>query len=445
MTTLAQIRQRCLELEPSLGRTVSITSLAAQAVTVTGLAVGTIGARKYTNKWLLRPDASTAADRLRFSQDFNSNNGQINHEGAAYSDTTATSESLEIHEHEPYLMDLAVQQTLRTTRFLDRSILPSNLSGEYWLNALSWIVDPSDITRVGWAASPVATRNRHMEKWNGVSSGGLLVPDDWTLGGTSATFARVASARLGAYSLALTSTGSGTATVDAVVPVLRSGVSNDSLRGRVVTGVAVSRSGAASSHRVRVISESSAGSAISTTNSSYHTGGGYFEELSAEHTVSATAEQVRVRFLQEMDETSKHLDELYLMVGSLNDAVRRDQFPPTWWNVRPHLEQGQPLLLHGDRRADCQIVIESQRPYTTFDAARVASGSADADATDAPLDLVAHGVLWRMCEGVGEQQMAAQHYRKHKMLQAQHLALWNDGRGFELPHVNNRISSRVGR
>lgn len=447
MPTLAAIRQRALELEPDLGRTVALTSAAAQSASATSLAMGTIGARKFSNKWLVRPDAITAAgaDRIRFSIDFNSNNGNLPHEGAAYVDVTSTGENLEIHEHEPYLFDNAIQHVLRTTRFLDRSILPSNLAGEYWLNGLSWIADPSDIVRVGWTASPVMTRNRGMEKWNGASTAGALVPDDWTLAGTGATFARVASVRLGAYSLTVNTTGGNTATVDAVVPVLRSGVSADSLQGLIVTGVAVSRSGAASSQRVRVTSENAAGTVITTTNSSFHTGNSYFQELSAEHTVSTTAEQLRVQFRQEQNETTQHLDELYLMLGVLTDSQRRDQFPITWWNRRPNLEQGQPLLLHYERRANAQIVIESQRPYAVFDSARLIAGTADLDSTDAPLDLIAHGALWRLYERLGDQKGSAKHYRIHKMLQAQHLASQNDGRGFELPHVNNRIYTRVGR
>jgi hypothetical protein len=428
MPTLAEIRQRILRHDASLGRVETIASLTTSEVTVDALATGSIGAGKFSGKWILRPSAASTADRLRITAEdgYNAALGSLRHAGQNYADTTATSEVVEIHEHEPFLLDNAVQSALSGTRFLDRSILPTRASDHYSLSGLSWIAEPSDISSVTRHAIPLLNNNRGFEKWNGYSTAGALVPDNWTIGGSGATFARSTTTRTGAYSLSVTRAGTN-ATFSFTIPVLDTGVDEDSLRGDVLTVVLVGRSGQANSLIVAVASEKADGTVISTSTSDAHTGGGGWEELSVEHTVSATADRLTVTGTLQVDETAL-IDECYLVRGSLTDDIRRNN-QRGGYRVRGYtFEQGQPPLLRAGAGARGGIlVIETQRPYATFVQSRINAGTADADSTDAPLDLIAYGALFRLYEDLPEsmdQARKAEKYRRiYSAMQAQHLAV----------------------
>jgi len=449
--TLKEIRQRMLRLDASLGRVESIASLTTTTVVVSALATGTIGAGKFATKWVLRPDTASAADRLRITTTtgYTASTGTLTHAGTNYADTTATSESVELHEFEPYLLDNAIQAALRGTRFFDRTYVPTTASHRYSLSGLSWLVEPSDIVSIEKFNVPVLNNNRGFEKWNGYSSGSL-VPDGWTLAGSGATFARSATSRTGAYSLSVTRAGTD-ATVSVTLPILDTGVDEDNLRGQTLTVVTVARSGQASSVRARITSEKADGTVITTDNSSYHTGGGGWEELSTTHTVSSTADQITISARVEVNETAL-LDELYVCIGSVTDGVRRADYR-SGARVRGYrFEQGQPPVLYVSAGSmGGQLRINSQRPYAPFTQSRIDGGTADADSTDAPLDLIAYGALYRLFEDLPEnpdQARKAEKYRRiYSSMQAQHLAVDNqdEPRGAELipgPR-NGRLIQRV--
>ena len=443
MPTLKQVRQRALKLDPSLGRVELITGLTTTTVVCASLATGTVGAGKFSNKWVLRPDAAlsggVAVDRLRLttSSGFAASTGTLTHAGTNYADTTVGTEQAEIHEFEPYLLEQAIQTVLRGTRFLDFSILPTKASDRYSMIDLSWINEPSDIVSVHKLPIPVLNNNRGFEKWNGYSSAGAIVPDGYTLAGSGATFARSTTTRTGPYSLSVTRSGTD-ATVSFTIPVLNSGVSEDSLRGETVTAVCVGRSGQANSLVVTIDSQKSDGTSILSEDSSAHTGGGSWEELAKEHTVSATADQIVVTATVNVDETAL-LDEFYLCIGSLTDGIRRNTQTGGYRVGKYQFEQGQPPRLRlaaGSRGA--QLLIKSQRPYAAFDETRITSGLADSDTTDCPLDLLAYGALYRLYEDLPEspdQMRKAEKYRRiFNQLQAQHLADDNqeENRGAEI-------------
>lgn len=408
MPTLRQYRQRMYELDAGLGATyvIDANGVGARSITVTQLANGAYYSGWGKDRQLIRTNSTAVADRVRMSVDFDPISGRfdVNINATAYSDTTVAAQGDEYVEVlaktvNVFDLDRAIMRTLRSTRFYDAEHLPMNQSGRYWLNDFSWITQPSHVLRVGQRNSAVITRNRHMEKWNGVSTGGVLVPDAWTLAGTGATFARNSTnVQRGAYSLGITTTGGNVATVEQTFRVMQSGVSTDSVRSATVTGVAVARSGTASSQRVRVTSEDAAGNVLSTTNASYHDGDDDWQELTAEHTVDAAAELIRLSLRQEQNETAE-IDELYLVAGTLTDDIRRDRYGTLWIESKPRFEQGQPTLLLGPANsARHQLVIETLRPFHTFDTTRVAIGSADGDSHDAPIDLVATGAIWRYYE-----------------------------------------------
>ena len=89
------------------------TSITATTLVIASLATGTVTSGKYGAKWILRPDAaSQPADRVRLTTEtgFASATGTLTHAGANYADITATGESIEILEYEPYLLDTAIQE-----------------------------------------------------------------------------------------------------------------------------------------------------------------------------------------------------------------------------------------------------------------------------------------------------------------------------------------------
>jgi hypothetical protein len=404
MATLTEVRQAILHQEPMLGRTFPIASAAVQTLTVTALATGTTTARLYSEKWLLRPDAAlsvgVAVDRIRISSDYASATGVITQAGAAYSDTTATDENVEIHEFDPYKLETAIQEALGSTTRVDESILQARSDGIYDFSLLTWLKQPSDIALCGVRGAPIITGNRKFGSWGIVSSAGALQPDRWTLAGSGATFARSTTSRNGPYSLKITRSGTDV-TVGQTAQVITSNTDDTSLRGTTVTGVLVGMTAVASNLFVRVTSEDVSGTVLKTTNSSYHTGSGAWEEVSVEHAVDEAADIIRVQAISDEDGDS-YLDDLYLTTTTLGDGQRLDRYNTEWWRGYKDFTQN-PMLLwapDGGRRMDAQLVVRSLRKYPTFDAARVLAGLADDDETDCPLELLKYRALARFFRSI---------------------------------------------
>lgn len=423
MPLLYQARQKMLTLEPMLGSVWVPASLTTTTAVVTALATGTVSSGQYVEKWLLRPLGATA-DRTRVCSSFTSTTGTLTHTGANYSDTTATGESLEIHEHRPGLLDQAITEALAAIRYVGRSDFPSRPDGRYALGGYTWFTEPSGIVRFGRRQVAVLTPNRHFDSWGVMSTAGLLQPDGWTLAGSGATFARSAVTRRGPYSLSVTRSGTD-ATVDALIPAIYSDASGDNIRAKTVASLLVGRSANPSSLRVRTTSEDGSFVVLSTTNSGYHTGSGTWQPLSAEHTVHAAAEWVRVSARVEVNEAAL-LDELCLAYGPINDDIRRDQSEISWID-RPYAYDQGPLLWKGPQGIGEQLVMESRRLYQQFDPTRIAAGTADSDTTDCPIDLLAYkalAIFFRRNAGHSPlyAARATEYEQAAGTLQAQHLA-----------------------
>jgi len=285
------------------------------------------------------------------------------------------------------------------------------MDGRYWLTELDWITTPAHVRRFGRRSARVLTPNRQMDQWSSYNSSGALAPDFWTVAGSGATFARSTTTRRGPYSLSVTRAGTD-ATVSRTVSLLEDGVSADSLRGEKVTGVAVVRSGQSSSVTVSVAD------GVGTTTSSAHAGNSQFAEINTgEHTISASATTLTLTATVAVNETAL-IDELYLVFGTLDDTVRRDASRVEWLGGRPTF--GENRLWLGPKRFADSIIVESERPYPEFLRTRVEGGTADADTSDAPLDLVAYGALARFFEGQVDARQIK--YRKfYSALQAGHL------------------------
>jgi len=437
--TLAQYRQRMLELDPTLGRVETLASATTTSLVVTRLSVGgMVGKGKFEGQWLLRPSAgSQPADRIRLAIDYNSNTGALIHDGTAYSDTTTTGEVVEIHEHEPFLLESAIQDALRSTRRLYRVTMPTHSDGMYWLDPYTWITSPADIRRIGTQNGSILTPNRYFEDWTGfdlTNNNGTQVPDLWTLGfEASSTFAPSTTAQRGQRSLSVTRSGTDV-TFSYTIGILETGVSSDNLQGETVTGVIVAQSGTASSVRFRITD------GVDTTNSDYHTGGGGWEKIEAEHTINAAATTLTFSGRVEQDEAAL-FDEAYLLRGSISDGVRRGGLNINWFGGPVEFISGAPIAISGPKVRGQTFVVESEREYSQFDPTRIRGGTADDDTNDAPLDLIAYKALARFYEDrtVGEEAspldivQAAKYANAAGTLQQAHLYVPDDaGRGMPM-------------
>lgn len=412
MTTLKEIRRYLYELAPDLvGRLESVASLTTTTVVVTALGTGGYSSERFRGSWLLRAETATAADRVRKVTAFTSSSGTFTHAGTNYGDTTATSESVEIlnPDYEPHKVDRAIQTILGTTRRLDRTIVPG-VTGQsrYWLHDLSWLQEPGDIARISVTNSPVLTRNRDMEQWNTVSSAGALEADFWTLAGSGGTQTRTTTgARRGKYAVALVRSGADVTFKQSIGLLHNGGTSSpSSLAGQVVTGVVCGQTATASQLRV-VIDDG-----VTTYPSSYHTGGGGWEELSIEATLSASATKCDVYVEMKVDGTA-YVDQCYACLRSLNESVRRDQYIESTvgdGRLVSFEQNGTPVAVLPPIGFGQQYVFWTQRPYPRFNDTRLLAGSADADTSDAPKELIACGAMWRLHEGMGEVPDAASRY-----------------------------------
>jgi len=430
-TTLKGIRRQMLMMDSALGRAESISAIGNTTVTAPSLATGGSN-QKFIDRWLLRSDTSTSADRIRKITAYTPNNGNLQHNGAHYSDQTATGEVVEILEHEPYLFDNAIQVTLARLKHLDRTELPTVQNQQrVWLGDCDWIKEPSDVVRICWSDNPVMTRNRYFQKYNAYDTSGNLAPDSWSLVGSSATMARsdTYTRRDLPYSLRVTRSGTN-CTLRQSIGLLENGVDGDSLRGSEITAVFWVWSAVGSQVRAQIYD------GITTTSGSYHVGTGTWQELTATATIDDAATDVRIQLSVESSNTPIYVSEGYA-VEVMDDTVRRDNFgemeeASTAWNQNGTLSATLP-----ERSRKGQWVIYSTRGYPQLDATRFSAGTADADVIDADVIKVATGSISRLYEMLAEMGQEA----KYGPLSA----LWNARfNGIAAAHMAQPGTPRVG-
>ena len=367
---------------PELGSVESIASGSVTTAVVSRLATGSTSSNRFRNWWMLRPDATVAADRERVCSVFTDTTGTLTHAGASYSDTTFTSESLILLQPQfaPHIMDAAIRETITSIPRIDISELPTAPGKRtYWLNDLDWIGQESDVLRVELWPTNVLSRNRYLSKW---SAANLASADDFVLAGSGGTISRsTVNGGESPYSAAVVRAGTNV-TLTQTVGLLDARGTGDSLRGKTVTVVAFARAGTASSLRAFVGDGS-------TTYSSYHAGSGAFAELSKEVTISATATTLTFGISLETDETV-YIDELYLVYGSLTDGVRRGDGVRKGAAIdRQYLDGAGPKALYlPERGFGAQYAIYSYRPFSEI--------TADAQNTDCDIKLAATGALARL-------------------------------------------------
>ena len=389
MVTVQDVRREMLYRGPTdLGRVVPITSLTTTTAVSSQLASGTVSAERYINKHLWRGEAASSADYWRICTNFAASTGTFTHAGTNYSDTTATGEELEILEHDPYLYLEAINLTLAKVRRRYEVELPAWQSYRNWLDDFSWIRNPADVRKVELVRSPQLTRNRFFAN-RSYNSSDALVPDFWTLAGSGASIAySTTQAWKGASSLAITRAGTDCTVSQTVDHALNTGVGDDSLRGETVGMIARVWSAVASQVRLRITD------GVDTTNSSYHTGGSGWEELSVSHTVSSTATTLTFSVRVETSNTVAYVGEAAGFYGTVTDGFRRDNYGSTReWDVKFDQSAYQLPVSLPARGFGTYWRITALRPYGPLDWARLSAWSNETTTIDAPLEVMAAGGL----------------------------------------------------
>lgn len=390
MATLKAIRQLMLQMAPELGSVETPASGSATTIVVARLASGTLSPQTYAGRWLLRPDAASAADRAgRLVTNYASSTGTLTHAGANYSDTTFTGESLEIHRFDPQRIDRAIAYAVRTIRLLDVDISPTTSHKvDYELFPFEWVQEPDDLLAIGHNGNPVMSRNRGFEKWNTYAT--LL--DHWTLAGAAGTMARASGVPTGKYGVTITRAGTNV-TLTQTIGLLDTGVDADSVRSETLTLVLRGVSSTASHLRAAVAD------GTQTVTTSYHTGGGGYEELTVEITVAATATTLTIQVQVNTTDAAATVDQCYLVRGAISDTIRRDIYHTEY--LRPDdWEWGTTNVRLPERGKKSQYVFFSARPVSGFSTDRIAAGTADSDEVDVPADTAAIAALARFYRGL---------------------------------------------
>ena len=389
-TTFQLVRQEMCRRGPvELGRLVPITSLTTTTVVCSQLATGTVASGKFEGKWIVRPGAASAADRVRLCTAFTASTGTLTHAGANYSDTTATDENVEILEYEPWFYDEAINIALGKLKKRYQGMLPPRQTYKNWTDDLTWLDKPRDIRKIERVYSPQLTQNRYFQNYSTYSSSDVLTPDFWTLAGSAATMARsTTQVWKGGSSLAITRAGTDCTISQTLDHGLNDGVSGDSLRGQTAGMVARTWSAVASQVRLRITD------GTDTTNSSYHTGGSGWEELTASHTVNAAAITLTFSVRVETSNTVAYVGEAAGHTGTVDDTLRRDNYrSETEWDWRADQSGSSFPVELPTAGIGSHWRISALRSYPQADWARLAAGSDESVIIDAPLVTVATGAL----------------------------------------------------
>ena len=395
MTTGKALRRRMVQLEPALGRGETVGGLTTTTVTVAALAVGSWSEQKFIGRFAVRADSTALADRIRRISAFTASTGVLTHAGTNYSDTTATSELVEILEFEPYLYDVAINEALVMMRQQYTIELPTiQAYRRYSLRDFDWIEGPADIAGLRYTSNPVYSRNRFFEKWSSYSTGGVLQADNWTLAGTSATAVRATTSGKPGYSVTLTRS-SNDLTYSQQVELLDNGVSGESLRGRTITAFVRCETGTASFIRPYI------SDGQTTTTGNWHSGGGLEEELTVSATIASDALSLTFGVQCQGSDTTAKLNEAGI-VESYDDAVRRDSWPDS--PVDYDYLQSEGILVLPEISRNGQYLVDIARPYPRFDETRLRSGAFDADTCDAPEKDTAVVACWLMYRGLADRK-----------------------------------------
>lgn len=430
MTALHSYVAKAIDLagETLMGRYAPLTGAAAQTATASSLAFGGNSEQRYAQWWLWRPGATATTDHDKFIDSWAPGTGVFTHSGSAYSDTTATGETLYLlpPDLDPYKVRRACDTAVQQVREWDETIVPVVANVDtHWLPDLDWIKDAASIRDVKWNQSPVITRNRYLQKRHTINTSGGFEPDYWTVSNNAAATPFTATYyRDQKTYYSLERSGGTDASISQVVSSLRTGVGDDYPRGEDITAVVVFDPNTAGDVLVSIGDGSTTGTSTGS--------GAALQEATASVSLATVASEITLTVTAQTNNAAQKIYEAYACIGAVTDDVRRDTFRsyPVPSNMY-HFEQGGPLRIHHPPGMGTpgQFIICSERPYPGFDATRLASGAADTDESDAPLVPVATGILAILME----QRLGVTHpdamrwRRKFDGLCRAHLAYPSDG------------------
>lgn len=385
---------------PLGGYSGSITSGTAGTAVLGGL-VGITSDDDF-NDWLLyMPDASAAGDQARIVTDWAGTTGTASF-AARVTDTSLADETyLLVPKGSWTLTEIrdAINKALRESRRSTRFVVPTrNYTRMYQLDGLTWLRSARDVDAVFDRPSPNLLDNEDFARWQ---NGTALAPDSWTLSGSGATIARGSTfPSYGAYTAQVTRV-TNDATLYQDLPY---GLAKQLIDDLAAVAVEV-RCTATVASRVRVgINDGN-----DTTWSSYHSGDGEPEDLTATRTLTAAASRVRVSLSVDTGDTMGDFDAAFLVEGTsvpeaLTNAGSEGYRERQIANHRLNVGSGVPtVLLPNMRGRGAQLVISSRRPWATL--------STDVGTTEAPSDLIESRAIYELAAmfkpGVDRKRMEA--------------------------------------
>ena len=362
----------------------SITSGTATTIVAEGL-VGALSDDDLNDWLLIMPDAATAADQIRIVTDHAGSTGTLTF--ATRADTTYTSETYFLLPKNSWTLQecrQAVSKALRETKRTYRYIVPSrDDETEYALVDLTWLRNALDVDGVFWRACPNFIFNADFSHWH---SGTTSAPDGWTLAGSGGTIARSTTfASRGAYVAQVTRSGTDvTLTYDLPYQLAKQLIDD-------LAPVAIKvRCSTATASIVRVgINDGN-----DTTWSSYHSGDGEPEDLTATRTLTAAASRVRLTLSVDTSDGVGSFDFAPMVEGtSVDDALWNGGESAYAMDEVKHeirnIGNGVPVLeLASARNRGGQFVVWTRRPFADL--------TTDSASTEAPSDVIEAKVIYEL-------------------------------------------------
>jgi len=274
----------------------------------------------------------------------------------------------------------AINDRLAKTRQTVLSVLPTVQDQRlYRLGNLSWVRHRGDIDAVYSRSSPNFVDNAQFDNW---LNGTALAPTRWVLAGSGATVARVtAGVQRGHYGATLTRVGANATLTQSV------GLLDGQLAGKATTFEADVVCSTAAIARIGI------SDGLTTTYSSYHTGGGGLERLSVDKTFSAVGTACDEILSVDTTNGSATFSNVAGAEGSSlstnlqetgDNAQRRTELRYEVVQIGgvPAIELASPLS------RGSQLLVATGQPY--------ASLSSDSTVTDCPDSVIVPGALYEL-------------------------------------------------
>lgn len=362
----------------------SITSGAAGHAILGGL-VGALNDDELNDDLLVMPDAANDSDQTRVIADWGGPAGRATWDGNR-SDVTYTSETYFTIPRNTFTLQecrQAVSRAVTGTKRTYRYIVPTRRARTFPLSDLTWLRNADDVDGVFYRGCPGMLANEEMEHWH---DGTTSAPDGWTLSGAGATVARSTTfASFGPYLVQLTSAAADANLTQDVPYQLAKQLIDDLATVAVKVRVTAT---VASEGRVGI------NDGNDTTWSSYHSGDGEPEDLTASRVLTADASRIRVILETATGTNVVSFDRAALVEGSSVDDGYWETGAGGFLNEEVEFDplntgSGVPVLStrrQYDRGG--QFVVVTRRPYADL--------TADSASTEAPEDTIVAKTIFEL-------------------------------------------------